>query len=47
MKKYSTVLLVVLALIYFGCGYMFGYYQGYKAGQRDYIYYINKLFEGK
>jgi hypothetical protein len=35
----------LLALVYIACGYVIGYHQGYKAGQEDYIIYINKLFE--
>jgi hypothetical protein len=41
----SVVLFVLLALVYIGCGFIVGYHQGYKAGQEDYIIYINKLFE--
>lgn len=42
----SFVLFVLLALVYIACGYVIGYHQGYKAGQEDYIIYVNKLFEG-
>lgn len=41
----SFVLFVVLAVVYVGCGYVVGYHQGYKAGQEDYIAYINRLFD--
>lgn len=41
----SFVLFVLLAIVYIFCGYVIGYHQGYKAGQEDYIIYINKLFE--
>lgn len=46
LKKIPSVLLfVLLAAVYIGCGFIVGYHQGYKAGQEDYIVYINKLFE--
>lgn len=41
----SFILFVLLAVVYIGCGFVIGYHQGYKAGQEDYIIYINKLFE--
>jgi len=41
----SFFLFVLLAIVYIGCGFVIGYHQGYKAGQEDYIIYINKLFE--
>jgi hypothetical protein len=41
----SFILFILLALVYIGCGFVIGYHQGYKAGQEDYIVYINKFFE--
>lgn len=41
----SIVLFVLLAIVYITCGYIVGYHQGYKAGQEDYIIYINKVFD--
>jgi len=46
IKKIPSVLLfLLLALVYITCGYVIGYHQGYKAGQEDYIVYINKVLE--
>lgn len=42
----SFVLFVLLAVIYLGGGYILGYNQGYRAGQEDYIAYLNKILEG-
>jgi hypothetical protein len=42
----SFVLFVALAVVYLGAGYFLGYHEGYKAGQEDYIEYLNKIFEG-
>ena len=39
----SILLLVLLTVIYLTCGFVIGYHQGYKAGQEDYIMYINKV----
>lgn len=39
------ILFILLSIVYLGCGFVIGYHQGYKAGQDDYIIYINKLFE--
>lgn len=41
----SALLFMLLALVYITCGYVIGYHQGYKAGQEDYIVYINKVLE--
>ena len=46
LKKIPSVFLfVLLALVYMTCGYVIGYHTGYKAGQDDYIIYINKIFD--
>jgi len=45
-KTPSYVLLITLSLIYFGAGYLLGFYQGYSSGQKDYMFYVNKLFDG-
>ena len=46
LKKIPSVaLFVLLALVYITCGYVVGYHNGYKAGQDDYIVYINKIFD--
>lgn len=37
------ILMTLLAIVYLGCGFIVGYHQGYKAGQKDYISYINHL----
>ena len=42
-KLLSFFLFVLLTGIYCLCGYIFGYHQGYKAGQLDYVKYINKI----
>ena len=42
-KLPSFVLFLLLALVYLGCGYVAGYYQGYRAGQNDYMIYIENL----
>lgn len=42
----SYLLFVMLACVYLGCGFLVGYHTGYKAGQNDYIMYIEKLLEG-
>lgn len=42
----SYLLFVVLAGVYLGCGFLYGYHSGYKAGQADYIMYIEKVLEG-
>ena len=46
IKKIPNALLLIgVAIIYVGCGYLIGYYQGYQAGQIDYINYINQIFQ--
>ena len=41
----SVILFVLLAIVYLACGYVVGYHQGYKFGQKDYIEYVNKVLE--
>jgi hypothetical protein len=43
----SVVLFVLLAIVYLACGYVVGYHQGYKFGQKDYIEYVNKVLKTK
>lgn len=40
----SFILLLILTVIYLGAGFLIGYHEGYKAGQSDYMEYINKIF---
>ena len=37
------VMILALALVYQACGYLVGYYQGYNAGQDDYLNFIESL----
>lgn len=39
----SFVLFLILSIVYFGCGYMIGHYQGYKLGQENYYKYVTEL----
>lgn len=41
----SVILFTLMTAIYLTCGYLFGYHQGYLAGQKDYIVYINEILE--
>lgn len=41
----ATVLYLLLAVTYIACGYVIGYHQGYKSGQKDYIIYMNNILE--
>lgn len=46
LKKIPTALsFILLTLVYIACGYVIGYHQGYKAGQKDYIIYMNKVLD--
>lgn len=46
LKKVPGIFLfVILTIIYLFCGYIFGYHQGYKAGQIDYNNYLNEVLE--
>ena len=40
-----VMLLIVLTLSYILCGYIIGYHQGYRTGQRDYVGYLNRILE--
>jgi hypothetical protein len=44
-NKIPYLLYILLAVVYLGCGYMIGFHQGYKTGQRNYISYIEKLLD--
>jgi hypothetical protein len=39
-KSPSYLLFIIMALIYFICGFALGFYKGYYAGQKD-LFYIN------
>jgi hypothetical protein len=39
----SYILLLILTVIYVGCGFVIGYYYGYTDGQTDYVKHLNQL----
>lgn len=45
-KGPSYLLFILMAIVYFACGFILGFYKGYYSGQKD-LFYISCPIEGE